>query len=93
MAPLLDHLWQSTMVAGLAALLTLALSDNSARVRFWLWFAASIKFLVPFAALAALGVMLARFLPVTWAPPSPLLAIAPAAERFSAPCRPSNTAG
>jgi len=93
MAPLLDHLWQSTMVAGLAALLTLALSNNSARVRFWLWFAASIKFLVPFAALAALGEMLARFLPVTWAPPSPLLAITPAAERFSAPRRPANTAG
>jgi len=53
MAPLLDHLWQSTMVAALMALLTLALQSNSARIRFWLWFAASLKFLVPFAALAA----------------------------------------
>ena len=64
-AALLDHLWQSTLVAALAALLALALHNNSARVRFWLWFAASIKFLVPFAALAALGESLARLLPVT----------------------------
>lgn len=85
MAPLLDHLWQSTMVAALAALLALALHNNSARIRFWLWFAASVKFLVPFAALAAAGETLARFLPVTLTAPPRLLAIAPAAERFSAP--------
>jgi beta-lactamase regulating signal transducer with metallopeptidase domain len=85
MAPLLDHLWQSTMVAALAALLTLALRNNGARIRFWLWFAASLKFLVPFAALAALGEMLARFAPVTLTAPPRLLATLPAAERFSAP--------
>lgn len=85
MAPLLDHLWQSTLVAALAALLALALHNNSARVRFWLWFAASIKFLVPFAALAALGESLARLLPVTVTAPPHLLAMAPAAERLSAP--------
>jgi beta-lactamase regulating signal transducer with metallopeptidase domain len=84
-AALLDHLWQSTLVAALAALLALALHNNSARVRFWLWFAASMKFLVPFAALAALGESLARLLPVTLTAPTRLLAIAPAAERISAP--------
>ena len=84
-AALLDHLWQSTLVAALAALLALALHNNSARVRFWLWFAASIKFLVPFAALAALGESLARLLPVTVTAPPRLAAMAPAAERLSAP--------
>ena len=84
-AALLDHLWQSTLVAALAALLALALHNNSARVRFWLWFAASMKFLVPFAALAALGESLARLLPVTLTAPPRLAAIAPAAERISAP--------
>ncbi len=84
-AALLDHLWQSTLVAALAALLALALHNNSARVRFWLWFAASMKFLVPFAALAALGESLARLLQVTVTAPPRLLAMAPAAERLSAP--------
>ena len=54
-ALVLDHLWQSTLFAAGAGLLTLVLRDNSAQVRFWLWFAASVKFLIPFAALTALG--------------------------------------
>jgi hypothetical protein len=52
-ALVLDHLWQSTLFAGGAALVTLLLQANAARVRFWLWFAASLKFLVRFAALTA----------------------------------------
>ena len=51
----LDHLWQSTAFAGVAGLLTLALRTNRARVRQWLWFAASVKFLVPLFVLIALG--------------------------------------
>ncbi len=55
-APVLgDHLWQSTVFAVVAALLTLTLRRNQARVRYWLWLAASIKFLVPFSVLVALG--------------------------------------
>ena len=50
-----DHLWQSTVCAVVAGLLTLALRRNQARVRYWLWLAASIKFLVPFSVLVALG--------------------------------------
>ena len=50
-----NHLWQSTLCAGVIAILTLALRDNRARLRYGLWFAASVKFLVPFAALAAVG--------------------------------------
>lgn len=53
-----DHLWQSTICAGVAWLLTLALRTNHAGVRFWVWFAASMKFLIPFAALVALGAYL-----------------------------------
>jgi bla regulator protein blaR1 len=53
--PVANHLWQSTIVAAVAGLLTLLLRDNRAQVRYWLWLAASVKFLVPFAALVALG--------------------------------------
>ena len=35
---LTNHLWQSTLFAAIAGLLTLALSNNCARVRYWLWF-------------------------------------------------------
>ena len=50
-----NHLWQSTLFAGVAGLLTLALRKNPARVRHWVWVAASLKFLVPFSALVGLG--------------------------------------
>ena len=52
---LFDHLWQSTLFAAAAALLTLAFRRNRAQVRYWLWLAASIKFLIPFAALLWIG--------------------------------------
>ncbi|HEY0283857.1 MAG TPA: M56 family metallopeptidase [Vicinamibacterales bacterium] len=48
-----NHIWQSTIAGGAAALLVLMCRDNSASVRYWIWFAAAMKFLVPFAALAA----------------------------------------
>ncbi len=50
-----DHLWQSTLVALVAALLTLVLRTNRAHARYGLWISASVKFLVPFAALLAIG--------------------------------------
>jgi len=50
-----NHLWQSTLFAVAAALVALALRKNQARVRYWLWLAASLKFLVPFAVLVSLG--------------------------------------
>src|ERR1700691_73087 len=52
---LANHLWQSTAFAGIAGLLTLALRDNHARTRHWLWLIASVKFLIPFALLTAVG--------------------------------------
>ncbi len=59
-APILaNHLWQSTLFVIVAALLTLLLRKNQARVRHGLWFAASVKFLVPFSLLMSLGSHLA----------------------------------
>lgn len=52
---LLNHLWQSTLFVLLAWLATLALRSNRARVRYWLWTAASIKFLLPLSTLVSLG--------------------------------------
>jgi uncharacterized protein (TIGR03435 family) len=57
---LANHLWQSTLFAAVAAILTLALRKNSARVRYRLWLAASLKFLVPFSLLMTLGGHLAK---------------------------------
>jgi uncharacterized protein (TIGR03435 family) len=55
MNPLANHLWQSTLFAAAVALLSLALRGNRARTRYWLWLAASLKFLVPFSLLMTLG--------------------------------------
>jgi beta-lactamase regulating signal transducer with metallopeptidase domain len=52
---LLDHLWQSTLFAILAGLVTLALRNHRANIRFCVWFSASLKFLIPFPIVAALG--------------------------------------
>ena len=52
---LANHLWQSTVFAGVAGLLALALRKNHARTRHWLWLTASVKFLIPFSLLAAMG--------------------------------------
>jgi bla regulator protein BlaR1 len=57
-AALASHLWQSTWFAAVVWLATLALRRNGARLRYWLWTAASLKFLVPFSWLVNVG---ARF--------------------------------
>ena len=55
MGALVDHLWQSTLFVFFAWLIALTLRNNAARIRYWVWLAASIKFLVPFSLLTALG--------------------------------------
>ena len=50
-----NHLWQSTLFAVVAGLLTTALRSNHVRWRYWLWLTASVKFCIPFAVLAAIG--------------------------------------
>jgi bla regulator protein blaR1 len=52
---LANHLWQSMLFAVVAGLLTAAFRKNRAQVRYWLWFSASLKFLVPFSVLIGLG--------------------------------------
>jgi bla regulator protein BlaR1 len=59
-SPIANHLWQSTLFAGVVGLLTLALRKNRARVRHGLWLAASCKFLIPLSVLIALGGHIAR---------------------------------
>ena len=54
-----NHLWQSTLFALVAGLLTLFLRNNYARVRYGLWLAASLKFLIPFSLLVSIGGQLA----------------------------------
>jgi hypothetical protein len=50
-----NHLWQSTLVLGVAGALAWLLRKNAARVRFAIWSGASLEFLVPFAPLIAVG--------------------------------------
>ena len=52
---IVNHLWQSTLVLTAIAALAATLRDHGAHTRYWLWWAASVKFLVPFALLTALG--------------------------------------
>jgi hypothetical protein len=48
LSEIINHLWQSTAFATAAWLLTLVLRKNRAAVRYSVWLAASVKFLVPF---------------------------------------------
>ncbi len=54
-APLANHLWQSTLFAGVVWLLTFLLKKNRAQARYALWLVASVKFLIPFSLLVSLG--------------------------------------
>lgn len=68
---ILDHLWQSTLLALGLGLLTLAFRRSGAAVRYGLWLAASTKFLVPFAPIAAVGKLLHTLIPAANAPMAP----------------------
>jgi bla regulator protein blaR1 len=50
-----NHLWQSTVFAVAVAVACAALRRNSPRLRYWLWLAASLKFLIPFSLLVVTG--------------------------------------
>lgn len=60
---LVAHLWQSTVCAGLAALLAASLAHAPGRVRHRIWLLASVKFLVPFSLLVSLGGTIGTWLP------------------------------
>jgi len=88
LAPLANHLWQSTLFAAAVALLTLALRNNHARARHWLWLTASVKFLIPFSLLIALGNQL-TWRPETAKPAQPGLSVA--LQQISQPFAPEKT--
>lgn len=50
-----NHLWQSTLFLCCIGVLCAFLREENARIRYWLWWAASIKFLVPFSLLISIG--------------------------------------
>jgi uncharacterized protein (TIGR03435 family) len=52
---LATHLWQSTLFAIFAGLLTVPLRNNRAHLRYSLWLSASVKFLIPFSLLIQFG--------------------------------------
>ncbi len=52
---MLAHVWQSTLVAAVIALIAIGFRRAEARTRYWIWLAASLKFAIPFAALTWLG--------------------------------------
>ncbi len=78
------HLWQSTFFAVAVALLTVAFRRNRARVRFWLWLTASLKFFIPFALLLSVGAQLAQKLEWKTAPSAVSIAVEYVAMPFVA---------
>ena len=66
--PLGNHLWQSTVFAGIVCLLTLFLRSNRPSLRYALWTAASVKFLVPFSLFVGLGTIFSETLPLSTEP-------------------------
>ena len=56
---IVNHLWQSTLFLFFIGALCYLLRRDGAHIRYWLWWTASIKFLLPFSALAAAGQWLA----------------------------------
>ena len=76
-----NHLWQSTAFVGIAAVIASLLRKNPARFRYWVWLAASAKFLIPFSLLISLGGSLPK--PVhTALPNSPLFGVV---DQFAQP--------
>src|SRR4051794_8346887 len=77
---LANHLWQSTVFAAAVALTTMVMRRNSARLRYWLWLAASLKFLIPFSVLVSVGGGVAR---PTAAPVLPALTVVRVSTYFA----------
>src|SRR5579863_909009 len=69
LSPIANHLWQSTICGAVVWLLTLALRQNRAAVRYWLWLAASLKFLIPFSLLVSAAAQFAWRTAPAIAPP------------------------
>jgi len=81
----INHLWQSTLVTAAIAALTLAFRQTRAQTRYWIWFSASLKFAIPFAALASLGAQVQWRPALLATPPDWMVAIELASQPFSPP--------
>jgi beta-lactamase regulating signal transducer with metallopeptidase domain/effector-binding domain-containing protein len=81
---LANHLWQSTLFAAVLGLMTLALRRNRAQTRYWLWLAASLKFLLPFSLLVNLGSHLGHAAPAI-TPPAVSYVMEQVGRPFSVP--------
>ena len=84
----LDHLWQSTLFAFVVGMFVFLLRKNSARLRYGLWLAASVKFLFPFAVLVALGRSLSPHFASSPSTPA-LLPLEPAMRPLAQAVRPA----
>lgn len=80
---MMNHLWQSTVFAAACALLALAMKNNRAQVRYWIWLAASVKFLLPFSILVEAGKYFGRHTAATMPTVEPQFP--PVVEQVSAP--------
>ncbi len=80
-----NHLWQTTVFVGVAAALGFALRKNGARERYWVWMAASAKFVAPFALLAAAAGHFARPRVVVPADAGVYVAVQDVTEPFAVP--------
>jgi beta-lactamase regulating signal transducer with metallopeptidase domain len=84
LSALANHLWQSTLFAGVAGLLTLGLRRNRAAVRYGVWLVASLKFLIPFSILVGIGHQLEWSLPAEIAKPQVISVVGQISRPFSA---------
>jgi bla regulator protein blaR1 len=83
--PLANHVWQSTLFASLAGLLTLALKRNRAHARYGVWLAASVKFLLPFSLMIGVGSLLGRPRNSATAQPAWTLVVEQISQPFRSP--------
>ena len=83
--PLANHLWQSTLFTAAAGLLTLALRNNRAQTRYWVWLAASMKFLIPFSLLVDVGSRFGRHAAQAITSPGLSYVIEQASQPFTVP--------
>jgi len=82
---LANHLWQSTLFAAAAGLLTLALRKNRAQTRYCVWLVASVKFLIPFALLVDVGSHFGQYAAPAISPPGLSYVFERASEPFTVP--------
>ncbi len=78
-----NHLWQSSLFACAISLVALTFRNHRARFRHILWLCASLKFLVPFAALIAIGSYLPK--PEVYGIPVPVRSVAAIGRPFRPP--------